>query len=178
MSPKLLSSLFEFKAWADADLLSALERVPADQGVTLRGCLHWLEHIHRVDSLFQAVLEGAPRPFDSTFAEHTPDLERLRPAMLATDAWYVEHVAGFAPERLGEVLAFTFTDGDRGSMSREEILLHVLTHGVYHRGNVGQLMMSASLAPPRDVLAKFLHAREPARRTAGPLPTAGPAASA
>jgi uncharacterized damage-inducible protein DinB len=51
-------------------------------------------------------------------------------------------------------------------MSREEILLHVITHGGYHRGNVGQVLKSISMAPPRDLYTKFLHRSEPQRRAA------------
>ena len=71
-----------------------------------------------------------------------------------------------AAPALSEFLDFTFTDGDGGRMSREEILLHVLTHGGYHRGNVGQVLKSISIAPPRDLYTKFLHQSEPSRRKA------------
>jgi len=57
-----------------------------------------------------------------------------------------------------------FTDGDSGRMSREEILLHVVTHGGCHRGHVGQVLKPISVAPPRDLYTKFLHQSEPARR--------------
>jgi uncharacterized damage-inducible protein DinB len=66
---------------------------------------------------------------------------------------------------LSSVLDFTFTDGDAGRMSKEEILFHVLTHGGYHRGNVGQVLKSISVAPPRDLYTKFLHLNEPSRRS-------------
>jgi uncharacterized damage-inducible protein DinB len=49
-------------------------------------------------------------------------------------------------------------------MTREEMLFHVLTHGSYHRGNVGQILKNLSVAPPRDLFTKFLHVREPSRR--------------
>jgi uncharacterized damage-inducible protein DinB len=51
-------------------------------------------------------------------------------------------------------------------MSRGEILLHVITHGGHHRGNVGQVLKSVSLAPPRDLYTRFFHDSEPARREA------------
>ena len=82
----------------------------------------------------------------------------------ATDAWYVNYVAALPASASTEILDFSFTDGDRGRMSREEILLHVVTHGGYHRGNVGQVLKSISVAPPRDLYTKFLHQSEPARR--------------
>ena len=51
-------------------------------------------------------------------------------------------------------------------MTREEMLLHVITHGAYHRGNVGQVLKSISVAPPRDLYTKFLHQSDPSRRAA------------
>jgi uncharacterized damage-inducible protein DinB len=44
--------------------------------------------------------------------------------------------------------------------------IHVLTHGAYHCGNVGQLLKSISLAPPRDLHTQFLRVLEPERRQA------------
>jgi uncharacterized damage-inducible protein DinB len=78
----------------------------------------------------------------------------------------VNYVSALAPSESSEILDFTFTDGDRGRMSKEEVLLHVVTHGGYHRGNVGQVLKSISVAPPRDLYTKFLHQSEPARRSA------------
>ncbi len=42
---------------------------------------------------------------------------------------------------------FRFTDGAPGRMSREEMLMHVVTHGVGHRGQVSALMLLNSLTP-------------------------------
>lgn len=58
----------------------------------------------------------------------------------------------------------TFTDGDSGLVRREEILLHIITHGGYHRGAVDEVIRSASVASPRDLYTRFLHASEPGRR--------------
>ena len=44
------------------------------------------------------------------------------------------------------------------------MLAHVITHGAYQRGNVGQVLKSISVAPPRDLFTKFLHVSEPGRR--------------
>jgi len=51
-------------------------------------------------------------------------------------------------------------------MSREEMLLHVATHGVYHRGGVAQTLKSISVTPPDDPYTVFLHQTEPDRRLA------------
>jgi uncharacterized damage-inducible protein DinB len=159
-----LDSLFAYKAWANAELFAALADLPPQHGEELHTCIRTLNHIYVVDRIFRSHLAGEALAFDVTNTKVTPSLEQLRSDVAATDAWYVNYVAGLAPARLADIIDFTFTDGDAGRMSREEMLLHVITHGGYHRGNVGQVLKSISIAPPRDLYTKFLHTSEPARR--------------
>jgi uncharacterized damage-inducible protein DinB len=166
MSTETLKSLFGYKSWANAELFSLLATLPPAHSEQLHTCIRTLNHIYVVDRIFRAHLSGEPRPFDTTNTKATPLLDQLRTDVEATDAWYGDYVSGLTPAALSEVLDFTFTDGDNGRMSREEMLLHVLTHGGYHRGNVGQVLKSISVAPPRDLYTKFLHQSEPARRAA------------
>ena len=55
-------------------------------------------------------------------------------------------------------------DGDKGQMSRDEMLLHLVTHGGYHRGAIGRILVQCGITPPRDTLTTFLHRSEPARQ--------------
>jgi uncharacterized damage-inducible protein DinB len=164
MSTATLISLFGYKAWANSELFACLATLPQTHAEQLHTCIRTLNHIHVVDRIFRAHLCAEPGPFDATNTKATPSLEQLREEVLATDAWYQRYVASLSPEDASEVLDFVFTDGDRGRMSREEILLHVITHGGYHRGNVGQVLKSISVAPPRDLYTRFLHRSEPVRR--------------
>lgn len=161
-----LTPLFAYKAWANAELFAALAALPAEHAAALHTCLRTLNHIHVVDCIFRAHLSGQPNPHSATNTPHTPTLDELRTAAAATDAWYLQYVDTLSPTDAQQVLDFTFTDGDAGRMSREEILMHVMLHGAYHRGNVGQVLKSISVAPPRDLFTKFLHVSEPARRGA------------
>ena len=166
MSIETLKSLFGYKAWANSELFTLLATLPPEHAEPLHTCIRTLNHIYVVDRLFRARLSGEPTPFDATNTKETPSLAQLRSDVEATDAWYLNHVCELSEPALAQVLDFTFADGDRGRMSREEILLHVHTHGAHHRGNVGQVLKSISLAPPRDLYTKFLHQSQPARRQA------------
>ncbi|ROZ76604.1 DinB family protein [Ramlibacter sp. WS9] len=159
-----LISLFGHKAWANRELFAALATLPAEHAEQLTTCIRTLNHIYVVDRLFRARLAGEPAPFEATNTKATPTLDQLRDDAAATDAWYQTYVASLTDEKASEVMDFTFADGDAGRMSLEEILLHVITHGAYHRGNVGQVLKSISVAPPRDLYTKFLHQTEPSRR--------------
>ena len=160
----VLNSLFNYKAWIDQEFFSVLAALPSQHGEQLHACIRLLNHIHVVDRIFRAHLAGEAHPFDATNTTATPSLAQLRADVADTDAWYANYVAKVPAAALPEVIEFTFTDGDAGRMSREEMLLHVVTHGAYHRGNIGQVLKSIPVAPPRDLYTKFLHDSDPGRR--------------
>jgi uncharacterized damage-inducible protein DinB len=164
-SMNTLSNLFAQKSWANNELHNALANVPAAQHpVAVHTAIRMLNHIYVVDCIFKAHLQGVAHPYTASNTDDTPDLAKLQFAVAEVDAWYEGYVATITPSQCAETLAFRFTDGDTGTMSREEMLLQVITHGAYHRGNVGQILKSISVVPPRDLLTKFLHLREPTRR--------------
>lgn len=167
IQPTLLLSLFKYKAWANEQVFAEMAKVDAEtQPLERQTAIRLLNHIHVVDRIFAAHLSGTAHDYTATNTPETPTLEALRQAVAETDRWYVAHVAGLAPLQLQERLAFQFTDGAAGCMSREEMLAHVATHGGYHRGAVGRIMVQAGVAPPRDIFTAYLHQAEPERRHA------------
>ena len=167
MSQKILSSLFAQKSWANRELFDVLASVePAGNAATLDTAIRTLNHIYIVDRIFRAHLLGEKHTYTATNTPQTPELGELHFAVAETDHWFENHVASMDDQTLAQSLSFQFTDGDPGRMTREEMLFHVLTHGAYHRGNVGQVLKSISVSPPRDLFTKFLHVSEPARRQA------------
>ena len=163
----LLHSLFKYKAWSNDQLFAELAKVDAvAQQEARHNATRLLNHIYVVDQIFAAHLSGAVQSLTATNTTETPTLEVLRDGAAMLDAWYVEYTTDLSPEQLAENIAFTFTDGDQGLMTREEMLTHVSLHGSYHRGAAGRIMAQAGTTPPRDLYTRFLHQSEPARRTA------------
>jgi uncharacterized damage-inducible protein DinB len=164
---KTIKSLFAQKSWANNELFNALAELrDAQHAAPVHSAVRTLNHIYVVDKIFQAHLLGEPHGYTATNTEATPTLDALQFSVAETDAWYESYVSRCSAQLLNESIAFEFTDGDAGTMTREEMLMHVITHGAYHRGNVGQILKSISVAPPRDLYTKFLHVSEPARRRA------------
>ena len=161
MSTTLLQSLFRHKAAINEEFLAVLDTVAAGDRVD---AIRLMNHIHVVDKIFAAHLRGEPHGFAATNTLETPTLEALRVAVRETDRWFIERAGALTPEQLAETVAFTFTDGQHGCMSREEMLAHVITHGSYHRGEVGRMLKHLSVAPPRDLFTAWLHRSEPQRR--------------
>jgi uncharacterized damage-inducible protein DinB len=160
-------SLFAQKSWANNELFNALAAITAEQHASVvHTAIRTLNHIYVVDRIFQAHLLAQPHEYTATNTEATPELGQLQFSVAETDAWFVSYASSITTHALNEGIRFQFTDGDAGTMTREEMLLHVITHGAYHRGNVGQVLKSISVVPPRDLYTKFLHVSEPARRRA------------
>ena len=167
MSQKILSSLFAQKSWANRELFDAVAGVmAAEQEAERHTAIRTLNHIYVVDRIFRAHLLGKKHSYTATNTAETPELGELHFAVVKTDSWFESYVRNVDDIDLATSLHFQFTDGDSGTMTREEMLFHVLTHGAYHRGNVGQVLKTLSLTPPRDLFTKFLHIREPSRRQA------------
>ena len=154
-----LQSLFRYKAWANDELLTALAHLGADSRITPLA-IKALSHTYVVDQIFAAHLRRKAHAFTSANLSQMPSLESLSADIRTSDKLYVEYVSALRREHLDEQIDFTFTDGAPGRMSREEMLMHVITHGVGHRGQVSALMLLNSHTPPADGFTTYLHKAE------------------
>jgi len=159
-----LQRLFRYKAWANDRLLDALAQLDETSSVA-NLAIQALSHTHVVDRIFAAHLRRRDHAYTSANLPELPALEALAADIRASDREYVDYVGTVDPAQLAERVAFTFTDGAMGSMSREEMLMHVICHGVGHRGQVSALMLLHSLPPAPDGFTTYLHTAEaPTRR--------------
>lgn len=163
----LLQTLFRYQAWANEELLDAIGRLEPDKhGKERHLSIRLLNHSFVVGRIFAAHLTGQAHSYTDDNTLEMPTPTELRAALGASDQWYLCYLETIGPELLSEALPFVFTDGDRGCMTRGEMLLHVVTHGGYHRGEIGRLLAQLSITPPWDTLAVHLHHSEPLRRQA------------
>ena len=172
----LLSRMLRYQAWANDEMLKAMSGLDAERHAQARHlALRLMNHCLVVNRIFAAHLSGERHGFVSDNTPDTPEAEGLRAAFATLDRWYLDYVATATPDMLSESIPFLFTDGDNGYMTREEMLTHVVTHGGYHRGEAGRLMVQAAalsaqdIELPWDTYAVHLHRTEPERRLQGKL---------
>jgi uncharacterized damage-inducible protein DinB len=163
----LLKRLFRYKAWANDALLTALAGLGDNARVTDLS-IQALSHSHVVDRIFAAHLRRRNHAYTSANLGHQPTLEDLSRDIRTSDQEYVDYVSTLDCDRLAERIDFTFTDGAPGRMSREEMLMHVITHGIGHRGQVSAVMLLNSIAPANDGFTTYLHAAEAVARRRAP----------
>jgi uncharacterized damage-inducible protein DinB len=162
---KLLRTLFNYQSWANDELLDKMTQIdPELQNEERHAAIRLINHSYVVSQIFASHLVGAKHNFASDNTWNTPDLKHLSVAVGASDRWYLDYLDTATAQLLSETIPFVFTDGDRGRMSREEILTHVVTHTSYHRGEVGRIFAQLAISPPWDTFAVYLHKTEPVRR--------------
>jgi uncharacterized damage-inducible protein DinB len=171
--------LTRYKRWADDLIFEAVQALPAGEADKLRptlfkSMLGTLNHSYVVDLVWQAHLEARPHGISALNSVLHEELGELWHAQRAVDDWYVALSDSLSEQALGEVVQFQFVDGKPGSLSRGEILMHVVNHATYHRGWVADMFFQVPARPPTTDLPVFLaRARGPSSSAAAP-PGAAP----
>jgi uncharacterized damage-inducible protein DinB len=162
-----LQRLFRHKAWANDELLVALARLGGESPITGLA-VNALSHSFVVDRIFAAHMRRKAHAYASANPSELPTLEDLSADIRKSDREYIDYVATLDRDQLEDQIDFTFTDGATGRMSREEMLMHVITHGIGHRGQISAVMLLNTVPPPKDGFTTYLHEAEAStrRRTA------------
>ncbi len=158
-----LQRLFEYKAWANDQLLTALAGLGGDSPITGLA-IKALSHSHVVDRIFAAHVRREHHAYTSANLSGMPTLEDLSMDIRESDREYIDYVSALDRDQLAESIDFMFTDGAPGRMSREEMLMHVITHGIGHRGQVSAVMLLNSISPAKDGFTTYLHEAEASTR--------------
>ncbi|QLG87387.1 DinB family protein [Chitinibacter bivalviorum] len=158
MSAKLFTTLFEHKAWANQELLAQLiAHQSVENAKSWRLATRLMNHLYVVDRIFIGHLTGIAHGYPATNTPETPELADLLRNTSETDRELINFIAQCPKARFDEVIDFVFTDGKAGRMSVAEILMHLITHASYHRGQIGRVIAEAKVKIPADILTGFLH---------------------
>jgi uncharacterized damage-inducible protein DinB len=152
-----LARLVEHLAWADAEVLAALRSAPGAPASAREIYAHVL---------------GAEHVWLARLRERPPKAAVWPSASLAECAELAAHnarelrdfVAGLGPGDLDRTVHYVNSAGRAFDSTIADILLHVMLHGSYHRGQVALLIRSQGAAPaPTDYIG-FVRGVPAARR--------------
>ena len=156
-----LQTLTRYKAWANDLLFQTLSELPeselvAERQIIFGNILRTLNHVYVMDVVWKAHLEGGSHGFSTRNPATSPPFIELRDAQKNIDAWFVRYAQGLVESASREIVDFTFIGGGAGSMSRGDILLHVINHTTYHRGHIAGMIYQIPAHPPTTDLPVFL----------------------
>lgn len=148
--------------WSNRLMFDAVAALPAEETAKPRPSLfknmvHTLNHIYVIDRIWQAHLEGRDHGYAARNTPDHPPLPELWRQQQEVDAWYVAWADRQTEQSLAETVQYALIGGNRGAMTRGEILLHVAMHTNYHRGYVAQMIYGVpGCRPPSMDLPVFM----------------------
>ena len=154
-------TLARYRLWADRLTFDAVAALPPGEATKQRPTLFktmvgTLNHNYLIDLIWQAHLEGRDHGFTARNLVLHPELADLWQAQQAVNQWYIDWSDRQSQASLDEAVNFTFIGGEKGSMSRGDILLHVVNHASYHRGWVAEMFFQVPARNPTTDLPVFL----------------------
>ncbi len=140
--------LFDYDAWANREVLANLKQCESPPSRALK----FLAHVIAAEILWLERIKGEKQSLavwpEFTLAQCETQLEKI------TRLWK-DYLAGLTPERLAQTIAYTNTKGETFRSPVEDILMHVVMHAAYHRGQIATDTRAAGHAP---AYTDFIHA--------------------
>lgn len=148
-----LTRLFAYDRWANRETLASLEgaRTPPERARQL------MAHVIAAEVLWHARLNRASAPLAVW-----PDLplEQCGSWLAELERFWPRYLAQGVPTRLGERVEYINTKGEAYTSTVDDILMHVVTHSAYHRGQIAAALRAAGHQP---AYTDFIHAARTGR---------------
>jgi uncharacterized damage-inducible protein DinB len=156
-------SHLEFMKWADDALLAALsqaspDQVNQDRGSSFKSLFDTLNHVYLAELVWLKRVQGDP---DVKLAElpRPPDLSALAQAWPAVHQTWIDWAGPLSTGDLQETLILRTAQGAELQVPLWQIVLHLVNHGSYHRGQLATMLRQAGIKPPGTDLMAFYRTR-------------------
>jgi uncharacterized damage-inducible protein DinB len=133
---------FDYDAWANAEVLSAI--TVDEHGASLTRPLQLLAHILSAERLWLERLRQTAQSLP-VWPDFTPD--ECRAQMGKLDELWREYFDQLAPSALSQTIEYKNSKGEPWASTVQDVLTHVVMHSAYHRGQIATLMRAAGSAP-------------------------------
>jgi len=147
MDLRYIRRLFSYDAWANREVVNALCKLDAPPARSLR----FLAHILSAERLWLERLrhETQTHPVWPEF-----NLARCEPELEEIARLWKTYLGSIREQDLFRPLTYKNTKGENWTSEVQDILMHVILHSAYHRGQIAADMRAAGFSPPNT---DFIH---------------------
>ncbi|SEG44171.1 DinB family protein [Paenibacillus sp. UNC499MF] len=139
---KTIRCMMDHLYWADGRILDALEESETKN----KDLLKLVRHVAVAEEVWLSRLQGkGSAPY--SLWEEAEDLTVIRTMFEANAEQYRVYIEGLEESELDEMIDYTNQSGDPFRTSVRDILLQVLLHGQYHRGQINRALRIESAEP-------------------------------
>jgi uncharacterized damage-inducible protein DinB len=136
-----LERLFRFVAWADRRTLDSLRAVPL---AAVAEALPLMAHVLAAEHVWLARLEGR-EPKHPVWPDLS--LEACAQLLQENEAGYRAFVERLSDNHLAQLTLYRNAAGQEFQTPVLDILLQVITHGGYHRGQIAKILGRSGVTP-------------------------------
>ncbi len=157
----MLNKLLHYKRWANQltfETVLALDPHEATKHRPTRweSIAYTLSHVWAVDDIFRHHLEGRRHNYSFRNINERLSVDAIWGRQKEMDDWYITFATTQSADRLSQPIDFEYVGGGHGRMSPEEMMLHLINHGTYHRGLVSDMLYQIPIMPQTNDLTVFL----------------------
>jgi uncharacterized damage-inducible protein DinB len=155
-----LKTHFDYNRWANGRLVAAVLALTHEQytrplGTSFPTIRETLAHLVSVEWVWLQRWKGVRVEAPPAWASEAP-AEVLRERLQEVEAERGTYLATLADEDLPRPVRFVYFSGTEGEHSLQELLLHVVNHSTYHRGQLASMLRAVgAAAPPTDLLVFY-----------------------
>jgi uncharacterized damage-inducible protein DinB len=159
-SPEEISKLFEYNDWANARTFSSVEPLSQEElnrqlGGSFPSVRETLVHIYAAEWIWLERWNGtSPKGLPS--ADELTALETLKERWARVEKERQVFARRLSEPRLGEVISYSNLKGDPKNNRLGDLLVHVVNHSSYHRGQVATMLRQLGKKPISTDYVVFL----------------------
>jgi uncharacterized damage-inducible protein DinB len=149
-------SHLEFMKWADDAMLAALsqaspDQVNQDRGSSFKSLFDTLNHVYLAELVWLRRVQGQR---DAKIADlaSPADVTALSQAWPEVHQAWIDWSRSVSAEDLQKPLIFL---NMKGAIPYWQVVLHLVNHGSYHRGQVATMLRQAGIKPPGTDLISY-----------------------
>ena len=168
MTPDYIRMLIEYNYWARDRVLASAEQLSPEQlsrnlGSSFSSVLATLLHVQSAEWIWYRRWQGES-PTARADQSHLRTIDAVRDAWRPLERDVRAFVEGLGPAELARVIDYRTLDGQPFSSAYGQMIVHVVNHGSYHRGQVATMLRQLG-APPAQSTDMILFFREQSAMT-------------
>lgn len=154
----------EFMKWADNILLSAVQQVPQDQLIldrhnSFNSLFDTINHIYLAELIWLRKVTVNPN-IQMNQLPTPANLTELAAAWPDVHQQWTNWARPRSSDQWAEELHFQSRILGQAHLTYSQIVLHVVNHGSYHRGQLTTMLRQAGITPPGTDLSLFYRSQQ------------------
>jgi uncharacterized damage-inducible protein DinB len=152
MDSSALEFLLRFNIWANRRLLDAIESLSGNADLT--PIRDMVAHIVAAEWIWMERLEGVS-PGEVPAWVDAEGLEPLRERLAVVETRRTAFLESLDESGTRREVEFRLLNGSSGTAEVWQLMVHVINHSTYHRGQLARLLREAGVTPPTTDLISF-----------------------